>query len=106
LKEQLRDLYRSVEPQDATGYLKRWITAAKRSRISGFVALARRVARNLDGILNAVHLGLSNSLTEGLNAGIRRIQARAHGYADLTHLTEMIYLCHGGIPTPLPTTTH
>lgn len=88
LKEQLRALYREVDPEDAAGYLKRWITAAKRSRISGFVALARRVARNFDGIVNAVHLGLSNSLTEGLNADIRRIQARAHGYADLTNLTE------------------
>ncbi len=105
LKEQLRALYREVDPEDAAGYLKRWITAAKRSRISGFVALARRVARNFDGIVNAVELGLSNSLTEGLNASIRRIQARAHGYADLTNLTEMIYLCHGGIGTPLPTTT-
>jgi transposase len=106
LKEQLRDLYRDIDPEDAAGYLQRWITAAKRSRINGFVALARRVARNFDGIINAVRLGLSNSLTEGLNADIRRIQARAHGYADLTNLTEMIYLCRGGISTPLPTTTH
>ena len=106
LKEHLRDLYRTVEPDHATAYLKRWITAAKRSRISGFVALARRVARNFDGIVNAVNHQLSNSLTEGLNAGIRLIQARAHGYADLDNLIEMIHLCHGGIPTPLPTPTH
>jgi len=76
LKEQLRDLYRNVEAADAAARLKRWITAAKRRRISGVVALARRITRNQQGILNAVHLGLSNSLTEGLNASIRRIQAR------------------------------
>jgi transposase len=64
------------------------------------------VARNFDGIVNAVTHQLSNSLTEGLNAGIRLIQARAHGYADLDNLIEMIHLCHGGIPTPLPTATH
>lgn len=105
LKEQLRDLYRTVPPEQATSHLKRWITAAKRSRISGFVALARRIARNFDGIINAVEHQLSNSLTEGTNAGIRLIQRRANGYADLDNLIEMIYLCHGGIPTPLPTET-
>jgi transposase len=50
----------------------------------------------------AVQLGLSNSVTEGINGGIRLIQRRAHGYADLDNLIEMIYLCHGG-PTRLPT---
>jgi len=106
LKEHLRNLYRTVTPPEAADYLKSWITAAKRSRLTGFIALARRIARNFDGIINAVIHQLSNSLTEGLNAGIRLIQARAHGYADLTNLTEMIHLCHGGICTPLPTTTH
>jgi transposase len=106
LKEQLRDLYRTIDPTNAAAYLKQWITAAKRSRINGFVALARRIARNFDGIINAVMHGLSNSLTEGLNAGIRLIQRRAHGYANLDNLIDMIYLCHGGIPTPLPTETH
>ncbi|GAA1411833.1 transposase [Catellatospora coxensis] len=47
---------------------------------------------------------LSNSLAEGINAGIRLIQHRAHGYARLDNFTEMIYLCHGGIPACLPTT--
>ncbi|GAA2536322.1 ISL3 family transposase [Winogradskya humida] len=106
LKERLRDLYRTTTATDAATYLKAWITAAKRSRLTGFKALARRIARNFDGIINAITHQLSNSLTEGLNAGIRRIQNRAHGYADLTNLTEMIWLCHGGIPTKPPTQTH
>ncbi len=106
LKEQLRDLYRTVAPEHAATHLKRWTTASKRSGINGFIALGRRITRNFDGIINAIHHQLSNSLTEGLNAGIRLIQRRAHGYANLNNLIEMIYLCHGGIPTPLPTPTH
>ena len=105
LKERLRDLYRTVPPDAVATHLRRWITAATRSDIPGFVTLARRVRRNFDGIINAVRHRLSNSLTEGLNAGIRLIQHRAHGYASLDNLTKMIYLCHGGIPTPLPTET-
>jgi transposase len=102
LKEALRDLYRTVDPDQAAAYLKRWCTAAQRSRINAFVTLAKRIRRNFDGIINAVRLGLSNSLTEGLNAGIRLIQRRAHGYANLHNLIEMIYLSHGGIPLRLP----
>lgn len=105
LKEQLRDLYRTVPPADAATHLKRWITSAKRAASNAFNTLARRVQRNYHGIINALHHDLSNSLTEGLNAGIRLIQRRAHGYADLDNLIEMIYLCHGGIATPLPTET-
>jgi transposase len=106
LKEQLRDLYRSVHPADAHTYLTRWTTTASRAASNAFNILARRIRHNQHGIINAIHHGLSNSLTEGLNAGIRLIQRRAHGYANLNNLTTMIYLCHGGIPTPLPTETH
>jgi hypothetical protein len=42
-------------------------TWASRSLTStGFIALARRVDRNFDGIVNAVTHRLSNSLTKGL----------------------------------------
>jgi len=105
LKERLRDLYRTVAPADATAYLKQWISSAKRSAINGFVVLARRITRNFDGIINAIHHQLSNSLTESINGGIRLIQRRAHGYASLDNLVEMIYFCHGGVRTKLPTGT-
>jgi transposase len=106
LKEQLRDLYRTVHPTDAPAYLKRWITKARRAAATGINTLARRIHRNTTGILNTLTHHLSNSLAEGTNAGIRLIQRRAHGYANLNNLITMIHLCHSGIPTPLPTETH
>ena len=52
LKEQLRDVYRVDHPPGgARQYLRRWITAAKRSRINAFVALAKR----LRGLLRGGH---------------------------------------------------
>ena len=105
LKEDLRRLYQ-IPTDHADDHLRRWITRALRSGINAFAALARRLRHHRHGILNAIHHNLSNSLLEGINAGIRLIQRRAHGYANLTNLIEMIHLCHGGIPTPPPTTTH
>lgn len=104
LKEDLRRLYQ-IPAADAEDHLRRWINRAKRSGIKVFVILARRLRRHHDGILNAIHLHLSNSILEGINAGIRLIQRRAHGYASLDNLIEMIHLCHGGTTTPLPTET-
>jgi transposase len=104
LKEDLRRLYQ-IPAEHAEDHLRRWINRALRSGINAFTTLARRLRRHRHGILNAIHRRLSNSLLEGINAGIRLIQRRAHGYADLDNLTEMIYLCHGGITTPSPTET-
>ena len=104
LKENLRELYQ-IPAAAVDDHLRRWINRALRSGIPAFVTLARRLRRHRVGVLNAIHLGLSNSLLEGINAGIRLIQRRAHGYADLDNLIEMIHLCHGGIATQLPTGT-
>ena len=87
LKEQLRDLYRIVEPADAGGYLNRWCTAALRGRIPAYETLVRRIRKYFDAIAAAVQLGLSNSRLEGINAKIRLIERRGHG-----NLTAMTYL--------------
>jgi transposase len=103
LKEQLRDLYRSVDPADARDHLKRWCTAALRSRIPAYRNLVRRIRKHFDAIIAAVQLGLSNSRLEGINATIRLIQRRGYGIRDLDSLTASIYLCLGGIDITLPT---
>jgi transposase len=103
LKEALRDLYRRVDPGLARPYLKRWITAALRSRIPAFITLARQIRHNLEGIIAAVEHGLSNSRLEGINAKIRLIQRRGYGYHSIDALAAVIHLCLGGITIQLPT---
>jgi transposase len=103
LKEQLRDLYRVVDPADAAVYLKRWCTSVLRSRIPAFTNLVHRIRKHFEAIIAAVRLGLSNSRLEGINAKIRLIQRRGYGIRDIDSLTSMIYLCLGGITINLPT---
>jgi hypothetical protein len=100
LKERLRELYRSVHPDDAAAYLKAWCTSALRSRIKAFT-MVRRIRKHFDAIIAAIRLGLSNSRLEGINARIR-LQRRGSGIRDLDSLTSMIYLCLGGITITLP----
>ena len=103
LKEDLRDLYQYVPVDSARAYLKRWITAALRSRIPAFINLARQIRHNFDGIIAAVELDLSNSRLEGINGKIRLIQRRGYGYHSVDALAASIYLCLGGITIQLPT---
>jgi transposase len=102
LKEQLRDLYRIVDPADAAAYLRAWCTTALRSRIPTYETLVRRIRKHFDAIVAAVQLGLSNSRLEGINAKIRLIQRRGFGHANLDNLTAMIYLYLDGITIALP----
>jgi transposase len=102
LKENLRALYQGLAPKAAARHLAKWCRAAARSTINAFQTLGRRIRHHFAGIIAAITHRLSNSLIEGTNAGIRLIQRRAHGYASLDNLIEMIHLCHGGIPTCLP----
>ena len=106
LKEQLRDLYRlHHQPGEARLHLRRWITAAKRSRINAFVALGKRFAVYFDAIIASIELGISNALIEGINAKIRLINARGYGHHSAQTLTSMIYLSLGGLHPKLPTQT-
>jgi transposase len=106
LKEQLRDIYRTDHPPGgARQQLRRWITAAKRSHINAFIALAKRIEVYFDAIIAAIELGISNALIEGINAKIRLINARGYGHHSAQTLTSMIYLTMGGLHPKLPTTT-
>lgn len=105
LKEDLRQLYRTVPPHNAAAYLKAWCTSALRSRIPEARALVKRIKRHFDGIIAAITRGLSNSRLEGINAKIRVIQRRGYGHPTPKSLTNMIYLCLSGITVKLPTET-
>lgn len=105
LKEELRDLFQIIGPDEAHAYLTNWIKRAARSKIGPMVNLARRIAAHLDGIVAAVQLGLSNSRSEGINTKIRVIQRRGYGHPNPHSLAAMIYLCCSGMKTSLPTQT-
>lgn len=103
LKEELRDLYRLIDPAHAADYLRRWIRRARRSKIPAFTRLADRLEGHFERIIAAVELDLSNSRLEGINAKIRVIQRRGYGHHDPASLAASIYLCCAGIRVTLPT---
>ena len=88
-RNQLRDVYRIDQPPDgARQYLRRWITVAKRRRITAFVGLAKRLEAYFEEIITAIEPGISNALIEGANAKIRLINARGYGHHSTKHLPQ------------------
>jgi len=101
LKEQLR-LILHVKNADAIGMLEKWIAWARGSRIPAFVDLARRVTKNMKGILQALLNNLSNGLIESTNTKLRLLTRIAYGFKDPDHLIALAYLDRGGHRPPLP----
>jgi transposase len=102
LKEELRLLYQLDHPALAPAHLDAWLAWASRSRLEPFIKLARTIRRHRDGILAAIHLGLSNGRLEGLNSRIRLISHRSFGFHSATPLIALVYLCCAAVVIPLP----
>lgn len=101
LYEELRALY-TCGPAAAERHLDAWISWANRSRLKPFTKLAQTLTKYRDGVLKAVRLGISNALSESLNAKIRVLTHRAYGFHSVAALMAMVYLCCGDISLRLP----
>jgi transposase len=105
LKEGLRAVFAIAKASPAAAAveaLDKWIAWARRSRIEAFVELQRRIIRHRDAIRATIEHGLSNGLTESINAKIRLITRMAFGFHSPHALIALIMLSLGGHRPRLP----
>jgi transposase len=104
LKEGLRTVFAIARrsPPEAVEALDRWISWARRCRLSSFVALAQRVVRNRDAIVASIEHGLSNALVESMNTKIRLIVRVAFGFHSAEAIIALAMLSLGGHRPTLP----
>ena len=103
LKESFLDLLAGPSAEQARAELKAWLAWASRSRLRPFVRLGRTVRKHLDGILQALHTGLTNARLEGMNNKVRLLSHRAYGFHSGPPLIATIYLCCSGLDLDVPT---
>ena len=103
LVDQLRAIYQAESAEHATLLLDEWLRAARASVLVPFVRVARTLAEHREGIVNAIHLGLTNARLEAMNSTVRLISHRSRGFRRLDSLLAMIRLVCGKIPVALPT---
>ncbi len=93
LKEALCRIYQQcTDPAEAERLLRRWISWARRSRLTPFKVLSATVRAHLEGIVEHFRSGLSNGFVEGMNSQIQAAKARAKGYATTANMTVIAYL--------------
>lgn len=102
LKEALRTvMIEAGSGADPEPLLRRWISWARRSRLTPFKRLGATIRDHLPGIVNSFRLGLSNGTAESINSKIQAAIARARGFRTFDHLMAIIYLIAGKL-THLP----
>lgn len=101
LKEQLRQVF-ALKGDAGIALLKRWLAWASRSQLPAFVALARRIRKNLVGIHATLTEQLSNALVESTNTKLRVLTRMAYGFKKPEHLIALALLDRGGYCPALP----
>ncbi len=84
----------------AEKFLKRWMTAALRSRIPSLRQFVATVRNHFDNIVAFTDRNLTNAVGEGLNRIVKIVKNRASGYRNLHNFADMIYLTVGDLDIP------
>ena len=105
LKDEFEHFWRYKARWAAERFLKKWTTAALRSRLQPLRKFVNTVRKQAAGITAFVDTHLTNAAAEGLNRIIRMVKNRASGFKTLYAFADLIYLCVGDldIPAQIPT---
>jgi transposase len=101
LKEQLRMVF-AANGEQGRQLLAGWLAWARRSRLPGFVKLAKTIESYQPLICNSLEHGLSNARVEATNTHLRVLTRRAYGYHSPDALIAMAMLTRGGLCPALP----
>ena len=92
LKDEFEHFWNYRYRASAKKFLRRWMTAALRSRIPTMRTFVGTLRTHLVHIMAFIDRPLTNAVGEGLNRLIKIVKNRASGYRHLDHFADMIYL--------------
>jgi transposase len=100
LKDEFEHLWTYNYVGAATTFLKRWMTAALKSRIPSLRKFVETIKGHQENILSFVERPLTNAVGEGLNRIIKIVKNRASGFRTLESFTDLIFLTVGDLDIP------
>lgn len=106
LKDEFEHFWNYSYRASAEKFLKRWMTAALRSRIPSLRKFVGTLRNHFHNILAFVDTNLTNAVGEGLNRIIKIVKNRASGYRNLDSFADMIYLTVGDLDIPAQIPSH
>lgn len=96
-KEQFRIIWKTVNYIQAKSAWKTWIKLAKEAGIKALTSVARSIEDCLEGIINAMHHGVSNGRAEALNNNIKALGRQSRGYRNIERYKSAIFFRFGGL---------
>jgi transposase len=97
----IKELAMSLWKYRTRGWARRawlaWFAWAIRSRLEPVRRVANMIKSHLNGILNAIVLGVTNARSEGVNSKIQWIKHTARGFRNRLRFRIAIYFHLGGL---------
>jgi transposase len=84
----------------AEKFLKRWMTAALRSRIPSLQRFVGTLKNHFENIITFIQRPLTNAVAEGINRIIKIVKNRASGFRGLESFADLIFLTVGDVDIP------
>ena len=100
LKDEFEQFWDFQSISEAEEFLKRWMTAALRSRIASLRTFVTTLRKHYANIITFIERPLTNAVGEGINRIIKIIKNRASGYRHLEKFADMIFLTVGDLDIP------
>ena len=97
IRETFRNLWDYTRRGWARRFFQRWYQWATHSRLAPIIKAAKTIQRHLDNILTYLVHGITNALSEALNAHIEKVKRMACGYRNREHFKMAIYFHCGGL---------
>ena len=104
LKDEFDHFWHFQYPGAAKRFLKRWMTAALRSRLPSLRRFVTTLRNHFDNILTFIKRPLTNAVGEGINRLLKILKNRASGFRGLEPFADLIFLTIGDrdIPAHIP----
>lgn len=99
LKDQFDAIFTLGSREEAEKQLNSYISYCRRSRLSSFNMLARRLARWKPYLLNYFDHPVTNGMVEGMNNVVKRVLYRGFGYRNMNYFFGKVRVATGDIPT-------
>ncbi len=100
LKDEFNQFWDYKTPWGARRFLKRWSTAALKSRLEPLRKFIKTLRKHTENILTFIDSRLTNATAEGINRIIRMVKNRASGFRTVQAFVDLIYLTIGDIDIP------
>ena len=81
----------------AEAFLKKWMTAALKSRIPSMRTFGETLKAHYANIITFIERPLTNAVGEGINRVLKIVKNRASGFRNLESFTDLIFLTMGDL---------